>query len=168
MPLYMKWGKGPDIKGEVTETSHKDWIAIDSVSFSTGRSLNVQVGSGQEKRHRDLPVLSDLQVSRTMDKASPLMFNQSVAGKPTNVWIHFVEPPKGQSKSPNTVAEIALRNCVITSYSLGGGGGGGSESLSLNFTAINFDYTPFDEKDVQGTTVHGFFDLITAKCTAWA
>jgi type VI secretion system secreted protein Hcp len=167
MPLYMKWGKGPDIKGEVTETTHKDWIAIDSVSFSTARSLNVQVGSGQEKRHRDLPTMSDLQVSRTMDKASPLIFNQAVAGKPTNVYIHFVEPPKGQNKSPNTVAELSLRNCVITSYSLGGGGGGASESLSLNFTAINFDYTPFDDKDQQGTPVHGFFDLITAKCTAW-
>jgi type VI secretion system secreted protein Hcp len=167
MPLYMKWGKGPDIKGEVTETAHKDWIAIDSVSFSAARSMGVQVGAGQEKRHRDLPVISDLQVSRSMDQASPLLFNQSVAGKPTNVYIDFVEPPKGQSKSPNTVASLALRNCVITSYSLGGGGGGASESLSLNFTAINFDYTPFDDKDVQGTVQHGFFDLITAKCTAW-
>jgi len=167
MPLYMKWGKAPDIKGEVTETSHKDWIAIDSVSFSTARSMGTQVGSGQEKRHRDLPVFSDIQISRSMDKASPLIFNQSVAGKPTNVTIHFVEPPKGMSKSPNTVGELALRNCVITSYSLGGGGGGASESIALNFTAINFDYTPFDDKDVQGTPTHGFFDLIIAKCTAW-
>jgi type VI secretion system secreted protein Hcp len=163
----MKWGRGPDIKGEVTESSHKSWIAVDSISLSTARAMSVNVGSGQEKRHRDLPTISDFQVSRSMDKASPLLFNEAVAGKPTHVWIHYVEPAKGQNKPPNTVAEIALRNCVITSYSLGGGGGGASESLSLNFTAINFDVTPFDEKDTQGTTVHGFFDLISAKCTKW-
>jgi type VI secretion system secreted protein Hcp len=163
----MKWGNGPDIKGEVTLEKHEGWIALESVSFSTARSISIQVGSGQEKRHRDLPVISDLQVSRTMDQASPLLFNQAVAGKPTNVWIDFVEPPKGQSKQHNTVAELHLRNCVINSYSLGGGGRGASESMSLNFTAINFDYTPFDEKDVQGTPQHGFFDLISAKCCAW-
>jgi type VI secretion system secreted protein Hcp len=166
MPLYMKWGKGPDIKGEVTETDHKDWIAIDSLSVGTSRTFNVNVGSGQEKRHRGLALISELHLTHSLDQASPLLFNQSVAGTPTNVWIHFVEPPKGQNKQPNVVAALALRNCVVTNYLLAGGTAA-QETLSLNFTAINFDYTPFDDKDAQGTTQHGFFDLITAKCTAW-
>ena len=69
MALYMKYGT---LEGEVTETGHLGWLAIDSASFGVGRSTNVEVGSGQEKRHRDQPTISDLQLSRTYDKASPL------------------------------------------------------------------------------------------------
>jgi type VI secretion system secreted protein Hcp len=164
----MKWGKGPDIEGEVTEANHTKWIAVDSVSMTTGRAIGGQIGSGQEKRHRGLPSISDLQISRSIDKASPLLFNTSVAGKPTNVWIDLMEPPHDQTHPPNKVVEIELRNCVISSYHVGATGGGGSETLSLNFTAINFRYTPFSDKDVAGTTVKGFFDLTTAKCVAFA
>ena len=75
MALYMKYGK---LEGEVTETKHDKWIAIDSASFGSSRSTSVEVGSGQEKRHRDQPIISDLQISRTYDKSSPLLFNESV------------------------------------------------------------------------------------------
>jgi type VI secretion system secreted protein Hcp len=162
----MKWGKGPDIKGEVTEATHKEWIAIDSVSLTTGRAVGGQIGSGQEKRHRGLPTISDMQISRSIDKSSPLLFNASVAGKPTNVVIHLMEPAKGSNKPMNKVVEWELRNCVITTYHLGGTGGGGSETFSLNFTGINFKYTPYDQTDTAQATANGFFDLTTAKCSA--
>ena len=42
-----------------------------------------------------------------------------------------------------------------------------AESLSLSYTAINIDYTPYDETDKAGKTTRGFFDLITGKNTAW-
>src|SRR6266540_3611371 len=120
MPLYMKWGAGPDIKGEVSESAHKDWLAIDSASFGVGRSTNFQVGSGQEKRHRD---------------------------------------------QPTVVLSYYLRDCLISSYSVGGGGGGASESLALNFTGINIEYTPYDADDAPQTAKKGAFDLVTAKQT---
>jgi hypothetical protein len=56
------------------------------------RSTNVEVASGQEKRHRDQPTVSDLQVSRTYDKVSPLFFNGAVVGKRQKVENHFLEP----------------------------------------------------------------------------
>jgi type VI secretion system secreted protein Hcp len=164
MPLYMKYGK---LEGEVTEKGHENWLAIDSASFGVGRSTNVEVGSGQEKRHRDQPTISDLQVSRTYDKASPLLFNEAVVGKPQKVEIHFMEPADGPDASPNVYLKYILRNCLISSYSVGGGGGGASESLSLNFTAINIEYTAYDEKDTP-TPSKGAFDLVTAKQTWWS
>ena len=51
--------------------------------------------------------------------------------------------------------------------STSGGGDKPGESLSLSYTAINVDYTPYDETDKAGTTTRGFFDLITGKCAAW-
>jgi type VI secretion system secreted protein Hcp len=168
MPLYMKWGSGPDIKGEVTESKRVGWMAIDSITFGASRAGGVEVGSGQEKRHRNPPSIAPIQISRTYDAASPLLFNTSCAGEPANVQIDFLEPPSGQDKEPNLYMTLSLRACLITSYTAGGGGGGGlTESLSLSFTGINIEYTPYDETDKAAKSTRGFFDLITGKCTAW-
>jgi len=164
MALYMKFGT---LEGEVTEPGHEKWMAIDSTSFSVGRSTNVEVGSGQEKRHRDQPTVSDMQISRTYDKSSPLLFNESVVGKPVKVQIHFMEPAVGADAAPHTYLEFDLRNCLLSSYSVGGGAGGATESISLNFTAINIQYTAYDKEDV-ATKYKGAFDLVTAKQTWWA
>jgi type VI secretion system secreted protein Hcp len=165
--MYMKWGKGPDIQGEVTESKHASWIAIDSLSLGTSRAGGVEVGSGQEKRHRNPPTINPVSLTRTYDKASPLLFNAAVAGEPVDVWIEFLEPSVGQDKPPNPYLQLALRACVITNYQMAGGGGGPQETLSLSYTAINIDYTPYDETDKAGKTTRGFFDLVTGKCTAW-
>src|SRR5689334_14698859 len=133
MPMYMKWGKGPDIKGEVTESSRVGWIAVDSASFSASRAGGVEVGSGQEKRHRNPPSIGALQLTRTYDAASPLLFNAACAGEPVDVQIDYVEPAGGPDKPPNTYLQLSLRACLITNYQAAGGGGGTSESLSLSF-----------------------------------
>jgi type VI secretion system secreted protein Hcp len=164
MALYMKYGA---LLGEVSEKGHEKWLAIDSASFGVGRSTNVEVGSGQEKRHRDQPTISDMQMSRTYDKSSPLLFNEAVVGKPTNVQIDFLEPADGADASPNVYLSLYLRNCLVSSYSVGGGAGGSSESLSLNFTAINIEYTAYDKEDTPSKT-KGAFDLVTAKQTWWS
>ena len=164
MALYMKYGK---LDGEVTETKHDKWIAIDSASFGVNRSTSFEVGSGQEKRHRDQPTVSDLQISRTYDKSSPLLFNEAVVGKPQKVEIHFLEPADAPDAAPNVYLTFDLRNCLISSYSVGGGGGGASETLSLNFTAINIKYTAYDKEDNPSDT-KGMFDLVTAKATWWS
>jgi type VI secretion system secreted protein Hcp len=160
----MKYGT---LEGEVTETGHDKWCAIDSASFSVGRNTTQDVGSGQEKRHRDQPNISDLQISRTYDKSSPLLFNESVVGKPQKVQIDFMEPAHATDAPPNIYLTYILRNCLISNYSVGGGGGGCSESLSLNFTAIDIQYTAYDEKD-QPTPTKGFFDLVTGKAVWWS
>jgi type VI secretion system secreted protein Hcp len=164
MSIYMKYGA---IEGEVTETGHDKWLACDSASFGVSRSTTVEVGSGQEKRHRDQPTVSDLQVSRTYDKSSPLLFNECVVGKPQKCVIHYLEPADGADASPNVYLEYQLRNCLISSYSVSGGGEGASETLALNFTAININYTAYDKEDAP-TTTKGAFDLITAKQTPWS
>jgi type VI secretion system secreted protein Hcp len=164
MPIYMKYGT---IEGEVTETAHEKWLACDSASFGVGRSTTVEVGSGQEKRHRDQPTISDIQISRTYDKSSPLLFNEAVVGKPQKVQIDFLEPADGPDASPNVYLTYTLRNCLVSSYSVGGGGAGASESLAINFTAINIEYTAYDKED-QPAKTKGAFDLVTAKQTWWS
>lgn len=165
MALYMKFG---DIQGEVTETKHKGWIAIDSISFGCSRNSFVEVGSGQEKRHRDQPSVNDMNCSRSLDKSSPLLFNQSMVGEPTDVTIHCMRPANKPNAEPLLYLEYKLRNVLICSYSVSNSEGGGSESLALNFTAIDIYYTPYDDKDKAGTKGKGYFDLVDAKAVAWS
>jgi type VI secretion system secreted protein Hcp len=164
MALYMKYGT---LDGEVTESKHAGWMAIDSASFGVGRSTNVEVGSGQEKRHRDQPTISDLQISRTYDKSSPLLFNEAVVGKPQKVQIDFLEPADAPDAEPNVYLSIIMRNCLLSSYSVGGGAGGCTESIAINFTAVNIQYTAYD-KENQPSPTKGFFDLVTAKAVWWS
>jgi type VI secretion system secreted protein Hcp len=166
----MCWGDGNDIKGNVTSAGYKDYLDVHGVSFNTNRAFNVQVGSGQEKRHRDQPVISSLSVNRSIDMASPKLFNESVAGKPAKVELYWVANPSDAAKS-NPWMKLTLRSCLITSYSFSGGAAmGASENMALNFTAIQVEFFPHDAEGKALTTgsTKGFFDLLTAKCTAWA
>jgi type VI secretion system secreted protein Hcp len=160
----MKYGT---IDGEVSESGHLNWLAIESTSFGVGRSTNVEIGSGQEKRHRDQPTISDIQISRTYDKSSPLLFNEAVVGKPQKVHIDFMEPADAPDAKPNVYLSLIMRNCLVSSYSLGGGAGDCTESIGINFTAINILYTAYDDKD-QPVDTKGFFDLVTAKAVWWS
>jgi type VI secretion system secreted protein Hcp len=165
--MFLKWGKGPDIKGEATEDTHKGWIAIDSINVSANRAGDVQVGSGQEKRHKNPPNLAPVSITRTYDKASPLLFNASVVGEPTDVYIDCLEPPPGPDKPPNLYLSLALRACIISNYSMAVSAGGPTENLSLSYTAVNIDYTPYDETGKASDKARGFFDLLTGKAVAW-
>ena len=159
MAIYMKYGDGT-IKGEVTAEGFTDWIELDSCSYSISRPSFVQSGSGQNKRHVDACTVSDIQCSRSADKASPLLMNQACGGKAVPVEIDFT---KTDENKLITYAKIKLENVMITSWSMGGGGGGQSESFSLNFTKITLGITEFDEQGVKKETHKGIYDVSLAK-----
>jgi len=148
----MKYGT---IKGEVTAAGHDNWIQCESVGFGVSRPSSVESGAGQGKRHTDAATVGDIQISRSLDSASPYFFNESCGGEETDAIIHFV---KTEKKKLETYMEYKLSGCLITSYSSSGGDGGASESLSLNYMEIQMNYTAFDEKG--STKKHkGKFDV---------
>jgi len=167
MGLYMKWGDGKRVKGTVTDKNHEDWIHLESVSLSTSRPAAIAVGSGKEKRHRDMANISDLTVSRSYDQASPLLFTESVSGGFSDVLIVMTRTAQKQGQSGLKIWQVALRKCLITSYSLGGGEAGASETFTLNFSAIALLWKTYDAKDAFQGNAFGQFDLTTAKATAW-
>lgn len=158
MAIYMKYGDGT-IKGEVTAAGFEGWIELDSASFGFSRPSFVESGSGQNKRHTDACTASDIQVSRSIDKASPLLMKEACGGKAQPVEIDFV---KTDENKLITYAKIKLENVMITSWSFGGGGGGQSEALSLNFTKITFGLTEFDEAGAKVETHKGIYDISKA------
>ena len=65
MPAFMKLG---DIKGECTDTDHKDWIIIESMSSPMYRSI--PQGAKDQQRTKGETTLGDVVVSRQLDKSS--------------------------------------------------------------------------------------------------
>jgi type VI secretion system secreted protein Hcp len=64
---YLKIG---DIKGESTRASHKDWIPIETVLDLAAIPDNEKSGAA---RTRGDVVLSDIQVTKALDRSSPLL-----------------------------------------------------------------------------------------------
>jgi type VI secretion system secreted protein Hcp len=51
MAIFLKYG---DLKGEVTATTHKEWIEVHSLQWGVGRGISSGVG-GASKREASAP-----------------------------------------------------------------------------------------------------------------
>lgn len=140
MAGYMKFGK---IKGESLADGHKGtdgWIEIGSVQWGCGRSISTPVGASS-KREASAPSISEITITKMMDSTSPLLAQEALVGKAEDCEIDLTET--GTDKL-ETFLTVKLTNCMISSYSMSSGGDRPSESLSLNFTKIEYQYQGYD------------------------
>ena len=159
MAIFMKYG---DLKGEVTATTHKDWIEIQSCQWGVGRGISAGVG-GASKREASAPSVSEITVTKTMDGSSPLLLKEALGGKALVVKLDLTQTDdKG---SHIAYQKYILTNCLVSGYSISSGGDRPSESLSLNFTKIDSEYLKIDDKFASTTTGHVIYDLSQAKLT---
>ena len=152
MPIYMKYG---DIKGEVKDPAHRGWIELMSIQWGVGRSISSPTGSSREA---SAPSVSEIVVTKRQDSASTRLFNESMVGNGAKVIIEFV-------KDDGTVyLRLELSNTLISGFSMSGKGGGvrPTESLTLNFTKVEFKNLPGTPGET-GTPDSVQYDLSTAK-----
>ena len=157
MAIYMKLGK---IEGNVTSASHEKWVEAYSFQFGSGRGISMSVGSGKE-REATKPSLSEVTVSKAMDKASPYLFLESCVGKAIDkVEIHFV---KTQADVLETYLIYELEKCLVSSYSASSGGDEPSESISLAYTKIIMKYHPRKNDNTLDSAIPAGYDLELGK-----
>jgi len=156
MAIYLKYD---GIDGEATHQDHKKWIDISSMQFGIGRGISTPSGS-TANREASEPSVSEVTVTKLMDGASPKLFTESATGAAgKEVLIHLVS-----TGSPgNTYVEYKLTNALISGYSVSSAGDRPSESLSINFTKIQYKFIPYDDKNKAGTPVTVSYDLSTTK-----
>ena len=140
MPAYMKLG---DIKGEATDTDHKDWIIIESMSSPMYRS--VPAGAKDQQRTKGETTLGDIACSRQLDKSSTKL--QEACANGTffkEVEIHFCTTVKNKQEPYLT---YKLADVIISSYSFHGNSSGSplpSEQITMGFTAAEWTYIVID------------------------
>jgi len=140
MPAYMKLG---DIKGEATDSDHKDWIIIESMSSPIFRS--VPPGAKDQQRTKGETSLGDIVVSRQLDKSSTKLQETCANGTfAKEVEIHFCTTVKNKQEPYLT---YKLKNVIISSYSFHGVASGDplpSEQITLGYTEVEWTYIVVD------------------------
>lgn len=137
------------IPGESRDAEHKDEIEIESFSMGISRPPG-STGAAQ---------LSDLNLSKLLDKASPLLMLRCADGKHIPTAVLTCRTVGGDK--PVNFYVIRLTDVVVTSVSVSGAAGGDRpiESFSLNYAQIEWEYTPISATGAPGTPVRTQWDL---------
>ena len=155
-PIYMNF---PNIQGDTITKGFENQIQLDSFQWGVGRAISSPPGSGI--REAGAPSISEITVTKLMDKASPLLLQSSLVGQAVGpVTITFV---KDSGTGPIRYAQYTLENVLISGYSVSSGGDNPSESLSLSFTKIAFMFTPTNPDGTPGTPVQTTYDITLGK-----
>lgn len=143
MPAFIKLG---DIKGEATDSDHKDWIIIESMSSPIYRS--VPEGAKDHQRTKGDTTLGDVVVVRQLDKSSTKL--QEACANGTffkEVEVHFCSTLKNKQEP---YLKYKLKDVIISSYSFHGNAAGDplpSEEVTFGYTEVEWTYVVLDPKD---------------------
>lgn len=154
MAIYMKFG---DVEGQVTTTGFEKWIELSSFQYGVGRGVSSAASGAQ--RESSEPSISEIVVTKVYDKASPKLYEDSLAGNfDTTVQIKLTTTTKNKV---DTFLAYELSNCGISGYSASSGGDNPTESLSLNFTKIMVTPSPLNNSGTPETGAIVTYDLTT-------
>jgi type VI secretion system secreted protein Hcp len=132
MPVYLKYG---NITGEVTEPAHRGWIELSSVQWGVGRGVSSPTG-GSAGRESGSSNVSEIVVTKNVDSASTALFRESLSGEGVSAVVDFVRD------DGSVYLRVAMSGTLIASYTLSGSGDDATESLTLNFSKVEFKSTP--------------------------
>ena len=146
------------IDGEAVDKGHEDWIELDSMQFGVGRTIS-QTGGGD--RETSNPSFSELTLTKEMDKSSPLLFFEAIAG--SSLGKATLELTQTGTEGSQTYLKLELEEAIVSSYSTSSEGERPAETFALNFTKIAYTYTQYDDsgKEVGSTTKQ--WDLMANK-----
>lgn len=146
----------PGIEGESTAQGHEQWIELTSYQFGA---------SNPDPRAASAPSVSELVVTKSVDLSSPLLFQAVGAGTAfANALLDVTRTAAGQTQ---TYMKYELSDVFITSYSVSSSGERPTESLSLNFTKVEFSYFPQLPNGALGDPIVGSITAVPEPST-WA
>lgn len=144
------------IKGESKDSKHKDEIQLESWSWGESNSGSHDAGGGGGAGKVSM---QDFHFTMKLNTATPKLFLACANGE------HIKEATLTCRKAGGEQQEflkIKFSDMLVSSYQTGGGGGGDvvpTEQVSLNFSKIEYEYAPQDEKGKLGAPVKAGYDL---------
>jgi type VI secretion system secreted protein Hcp len=152
MPIYVQYDV---IKGDVSESSHSQWVEVNSFQWGVGRGISSPVG-GSADRESSAPSVSEIVVTKPTDISTVKLLDEALEGDGKDVTIDFCKTDKGKL---SVYLSFVINNTMISGYSLSSGGDRPQESLSFNFTKINCTDVGLGAKNDQGQPATVGYDL---------
>ena len=151
------------IEGEATDSKHPGWIELQSFSWGATQSASPSAsGAGGHASGR--ADISDFNVMKFADKASPTLFSKCTTG--THIKSATVEVCRATGDGgQQPYMQYKFEDIIVSSFQNAGSGGGGlpSESLSLKFAKVMYDYVAVDNKGKSQGKVAAGWDLAANK-----
>lgn len=144
------------IKGESSDSKHKDTIEVASFSWGNTNSGSHASGGGGGAGKVNF---QDVHFTTVVNKASPNLMYHCAAGKHIKKAVLYV---RKQGKDQQDFYTVTLEDLLISSYQSGGSEGSSAlpvDQFSLNFAKIKFEYKPQSADGSLGSTVEGKWDL---------
>jgi len=135
MAIYMKFtgSKQGWIKGAVTAAKYKDYIEVNSVEFGLGSPFDVH--TGQSTGHR---VVRPLQITKVLDKSSPLMVQSCDNNETGTVEIVYTE----EGAEHKSLVTLSLTNAMVRDFNhVGSFNSSAAERVTLSFTKFEFTWS---------------------------
>lgn len=146
------------INGDVTAKGHENWIHTKTINFNVNRALSHQPGRIAD-REGTRPSVSELIISKVMDKSSPKIFSDACVGKAKNIQLDACQT--GNTLMP--YMSYTLSNAVICGYDLNATETEyPTETITISFTKIEMRYTPRDSQGNPDGPIPAAYDLETA------
>lgn len=150
------------IKGESTDTAHKDWIEVKSVQFEVlqPKSATASTGGGHTAERTEH---KDIVVSKLADLATPILLQTCSSGKTIpKAKLEFLRAD-GQGERIKYF-EIELENVLIGSVSPSIHQGDIlSENVALKYSKVKWKYTQQKVGGGSGGNTSGGWDLSANK-----
>ena len=128
--------------------------AIDILSFSFAASQPSTIGTGDGSSRAGRTHISDVTIMKTVDKVSPLLFDDCVTGNILAKVDIVYDKPDGSAQAD--YYKIHLTDALITSFQHSGSSENPTESISFAFSKVKVSYNPEVDGKLQGFIDKGF------------
>src|SRR5580704_1259493 len=152
------------LKGESTDSEHKDWIELLSFNHSitqpTSATANSAGGATQGRCQH-----SDYSITKYVDLASPKLYELACSGK--HIKSVNIEMLRSSGDKRVKYMVVAMEQVVISHVAPAGGGDFPSEAVSFNYGTIKWTYTQQKRTDgSKGGNTTGGWSLVENKVAA--
>jgi len=139
----------PEIKGESTDSKHKDELQILSWSHSFNqptKPTRSSAGGGTVEQANH----SDFTVTKYLDAATDDLLKMCWSGKQIGKGTFSAYRADGKSDDAIKYLEVIMEEIVVSNMSFGGGGGDlPTETVALSYGKVSYNYIP--QKPADGT-----------------
>jgi len=145
------------IEGESAQKGHENQIDLLSWSWGESNSGSSSDGGGSGSGKVNM---QDISFAMKINKASPNLFKACASGS------HIKEGTltcRRAGKEPRPYLTIKFTDCLVSSFQTGGSQGDEvpTDSISLNFSKIEYSYSPQKADGTLGTAIPAAYELKT-------